>query len=171
MVAIIPEIRRDNDTDMVKLERIYITDHEKYSEFRPILQDEIERNLTREKNSATNSLLWLKRALQFIACLLDQIVKDEAKEEPSESIVPFCLVAYENALKRYHGWMIQKVFQVLIKVAPRKKDLLRTLANGEECTDSQVVADMEPYVSLLNANINSVHNLLASMNLNFDDRV
>ena len=45
---------------------------------------------------------------------LKQIVDDHESGNKSENLAPFLKKAYEDTLKMYHGWLIQKVFSVRI---------------------------------------------------------
>ena len=43
---------------------------------------------------------------------LQQIVDEHQTGAKSENMAPFCKRAYEESLKEYHGWVVQKVFSV-----------------------------------------------------------
>lgn len=52
------------------------------------------------------------RGLRFIQILL-QSLADGEKDENNPNLIRVNVVkAYEQALKRYHGWLVQKVFNV-----------------------------------------------------------
>ena len=54
------------------------------------------------------------RALQFIIIFLQQIVADHQNATKTDNMGPFCRKAYEESLKKYHSWMVQKVFSVCL---------------------------------------------------------
>lgn len=43
---------------------------------------------------------------------IDGIVCDTKNGTPNEDLRPLCLQAYEKTLKKYHGWMVQQIFNV-----------------------------------------------------------
>lgn len=43
---------------------------------------------------------------------IDGIVCDTKNGQISEDLRPLCLQAYESTLKKYHGWMVQQIFNV-----------------------------------------------------------
>ena len=54
------------------------------------------------------------RGLQYISIFMKEIVADHEKGLKTENMVPHVQKAYEESLKMYHGWIIQKVFTVSI---------------------------------------------------------
>lgn len=65
-----------------------------------------------------------RRGLKFMLVLLQSISDGERDEEHPNLIRVNALKAYEVALKKYHGWMLQKLFMVSAGSA----GLLRTRA-------------------------------------------
>lgn len=57
----------------------------------------------------TNLLL---RGLRFIQILLQSLADGERDEDNPNLIRINITKAYDQALKRYHGWIVQKVFKV-----------------------------------------------------------
>ncbi|KAJ1472983.1 glycolipid transfer protein-domain-containing protein [Baffinella frigidus] len=65
---------------------------------------------SKEKNSASGSLLWLKRAMQFVFCLLKRVSKGEEANKAAQE-------AYKETLMAYHGFMVKKTSQVGLMAA------------------------------------------------------
>uniref|UniRef100_A0A4X2KDE1 Glycolipid transfer protein n=1 Tax=Vombatus ursinus TaxID=29139 RepID=A0A4X2KDE1_VOMUR len=63
------------------------------------------------KVGATLALMWLKRGLRFVQVLLQSICDGERDESRPNLIRVNVTKAYEMALKKYHGWLVQKIFQ------------------------------------------------------------
>lgn len=57
------------------------------------------------------------RGLKFILVLLQSISDGERDEEHPNLIRVNAMKAYEIALKKYHGWMLQKLFMVSVRVS------------------------------------------------------
>lgn len=52
------------------------------------------------------------RGLRFIQILLQSLADGERDENNPNHIRVNITKAYEQALKRYHGWIVQKIFKV-----------------------------------------------------------
>ena len=52
------------------------------------------------------------RALEFTMMILEGIVLETRSGTINDDIRPLCSKAYEQTLKNYHGWMVQKIFGV-----------------------------------------------------------
>lgn len=71
------------------------------------------------------------RGLRFIQVLLQSLVDGEKDENNPNLIRVNANRAYEVALKRYHGWLIQKLFKV--KMSQRSWVVLYVLR--QKCTN------------------------------------
>lgn len=60
----------------------------------------------------THPLLPGRRGLRFIQVFLQSICDGERDENHPNLIRVNATKAYEMALKKYHGWIVQKIFQV-----------------------------------------------------------
>ena len=58
-----------------------------------------------------------RRGLKFMLVLLQSISDGERDEEHPNLIRVNAMKAYEIALKKYHGWMLQKLFMVSVPVS------------------------------------------------------
>lgn len=45
--------------------------------------------------------------------------------------------AYEMALTKYHGWIVQKIFHAAMYVAPYKSDFPKALSTGQNVTEEE----------------------------------
>ena len=74
---------------------------------------EVEPLADRVLNMAAHRYpLWSRRGLRFIQILLQSLADGDRDENNPNLIRVNITKAYEQALKRYHGWIVQKVFQV-----------------------------------------------------------
>lgn len=64
-----------------------------------------------------------RRGLKFMLVLLQSISDGERDEEHPNLIRVNALKAYEIALKKYHGWMLQKLFMVSVPVSMEESSL------------------------------------------------
>lgn len=118
-----------------------------------------------------DALLWLKRALEFTMLFIDGIVCDTKNGTPNEDLRPLCLQAYEKTLKKYHGWMVQQIFNLVSRACPSRRDLLASLALGEIDMESVVVAQMEEVLVNLKKNVTIINQLYAQYNLDTEVKV
>ncbi|RXN20521.1 glycolipid transfer -like protein [Labeo rohita] len=95
--------------------------------FDPVKYETLQQILLIEKSTygsewpkvgATLALMWLKRGLRFIQILLQSLADGERDENNPNLIRINITKAYDQALKRYHGWIVQKVFKSRITVNP-----------------------------------------------------
>lgn len=142
-------VKSDVNGNIKKLREKFAKDPEKFKTLQDIVESEIVENSTKVKNSATDALLWLKRALQFIIVFLREVLTGE------EDLVKCAKKAYENSLKRYHGWMVQGVFSLAMKAVPYRKDFIDKLGR-RKVDEETVLKEMKECVDLLEANIEVV---------------
>ncbi|ERE74653.1 transient receptor potential cation channel subfamily V member 4-like protein [Cricetulus griseus] len=105
-------IKADISGNITKIKAVYDTDPAKYRTLQNIL--EVEKGMYGSewpKVGATLALLWLKRGLRFIQVFLQSICDGERDENHPNLIRVNANKAYEMALKKYHGWLVQKIFK------------------------------------------------------------
>ncbi|CAH1251670.1 GLTP [Branchiostoma lanceolatum] len=119
-------VKSDITGNIKKLTQKYSTDPARYSTLQDIVKQEMDTKTTKAKNSATDALLWLKRALQFIRQILVGIATGE------KDLTKVAKKAYEDSLKKYHGWMVQGIFSLAMKAVPYYNDFVTKVALGDE---------------------------------------
>uniref|UniRef100_A0A8C6DPK8 Glycolipid transfer protein n=1 Tax=Moschus moschiferus TaxID=68415 RepID=A0A8C6DPK8_MOSMO len=96
-----------------KIKAVYDTNPTKFRTLQNILEVEKEMyGAEWPKVGATLALMWLKRGLRFIQVFLQSICDGERDENHPNLIRVNATKAYEMALKKYHGWIVQKIFQM-----------------------------------------------------------
>ncbi|EDQ93031.1 uncharacterized protein MONBRDRAFT_30960 [Monosiga brevicollis MX1] len=93
---------------------------------------EIDAKTTTASGSATDALLWLKRALSFISVFLRELV---AGAEPATAAT----TAYGETLRKYHNFLVRGIFSVAMRACPTRKKLMDTLAGDSGADDAGVV--------------------------------
>lgn len=105
---------------------------------------------------ATNALMWLRRGLQFIASFLKHLVAEDyiTEKNDRESLQNCAVLAYNESLQEYHGWIVQKVFTMAMKAAPYRHKLIMDLAGpGKQDDESSVIAVIVEFGINFEANI------------------
>lgn len=77
------------------------------------LEDMVLKDQACNNNISRSSLLWLKRALEFIERFFWHILNDETHSKALNSHIKS---AYKETLQTYHGYLLQKTFGVSILI-------------------------------------------------------
>ncbi|XP_068748310.1 glycolipid transfer protein-like isoform X1 [Montipora capricornis] len=157
-------VKSDINGNIKKLREKYAQDLEKFKTLQDLVESEMQAGTTLEKNSATDALLWLKRALQFIIVFLEEVLTGE------EDLVKCAKKAYEYSLKKFHGWIVQGIFSVAMKAVPYRKDFMNKLGRGK-VDEQTVLKEMKDCVDLLSANISVVEEFYQKNNLDKANKV
>lgn len=94
------------------MNRKYQEDPEKYTNLQAMLLAEREQGT----NTATDALMWLRRALQFFHKFFDSVVVESRFETKSDNMSRILKMSYAETLQRYHGWMAQRLFNVSSRI-------------------------------------------------------
>jgi len=141
-------VKSDINGNITKLRKKFLTNPEKFQTLQGMVEDEIETKTTKSKGSATDALLWLKRALTFIRVFFEQVL---SKEPDLSKCVT---AAYEGSLKKYHGWMVQKVFAMAMMAVPYRKDFMLTL--GKDASEEVILEHMQQALDELATNLDQI---------------
>ncbi|XP_076159238.1 glycolipid transfer protein-like isoform X2 [Alosa pseudoharengus] len=162
-------IKSDISGNITKIKAIYDSDPEKYGTLQDILTHEKGMyGADWPKAGATLALMWLKRGLRFIQLLLQSLVDGE-KDENNPNLIRINITkAYEQALKRYHGWLVQKIFKAALFAAPYKSDFLKALSKGQEVTEADCLEQVRQFLVNYTATIDTIYEMFISMNAELD---
>jgi len=156
-------VKKDINGNIAKLRTKYNTNPEKFHTLQDIVNSEIEEKTTKAKNSATDALLWLKRALCFIHVFLQDVLTGE------QDLCKCATKAYEQSLKKFHGWMVQKIFSLAMKAVPYRKDFMKAL--GPEATEEEILKDIKEVVDEMTLNIDNINNFYQETGQDSDAKV
>ncbi|KAJ8944532.1 hypothetical protein NQ318_009695 [Aromia moschata] len=131
----------DMKGNIKKLTSKYEEDREKHE----YLEDMILREQELGGIIATDALMWLRRALDFLSTFFQSVIEDTNSERCSLDLTPFIKGAYSGTLEEYHGWLGTQLFNVLSRFAPNRRHLIYTLALEKHNRDADVIKDMEAY--------------------------
>ncbi|KAJ7390119.1 Pleckstrin y domain-containing A member 8 [Desmophyllum pertusum] len=150
-----------------KLEAKHVTDPKAFVTLQNIIYQELKSNTCTVKNSATDALLWLKRALEFMQVFLAEVVRGE------KDLAVAAGTAYGKTLRRYHGWVVRGVFALAVKAVPYRSDFLTSLATTEKgvAAHKDVIRDMRMCLEGLSRFTNIINQLYRKHKLDSDDTV
>lgn len=126
-------VKLDISGNIKKLTAKYNSNQTSFATLQLMISTEIQSDTCNAKNSATDALLWLKRALQFTNTFLQEIDKGERE------LVVVASTAYSKTLRKYHGWMVRGVFAMAVKAVPYWKDFVKALGT----TDSGIAPELD----------------------------
>lgn len=160
-------VKLDISGNIKKLTARYDSDTNNCSTLQSMISVEIHSNTCNVKNSATDALLWLKRALQFTNAFLQEIDKGERE------LVVVASSAYSKTLRKYHGWMVRGVFAMAVRAVPYWKDFVKALGTTESgvASESDVLNDIKEFTNTLGNLINRINEFYATHHLDSDNTV
>ncbi|XP_077895057.1 glycolipid transfer protein isoform X3 [Ictidomys tridecemlineatus] len=79
--------------------------------------------------------------------------------------------AYEMALKKYHGWIVQKIFQAALYAAPYKSDFLKALSKGQNVTEEECLEKIRLFLVNYTATIDVIYEMYTKMNAELNYKV
>ncbi|XP_054613762.1 glycolipid transfer protein-like [Dunckerocampus dactyliophorus] len=162
-------IKSDINGNITKIKEVYVKDPERYVTLQHILEAE-RQDLATEwpKVGATLALMWLKRGLRFIQILLQSLVDGERDHNNPNLIRVNITKAYEQALKKYHGWFVQKIFNTALYAAPYRSNFLKALSKGEEVKEEDCLENVRQFLINYTATVNAIYDMYMRLNAELD---
>ncbi|XP_058995683.1 glycolipid transfer protein isoform X2 [Mustela lutreola] len=165
-------IKADISGNITKIKAVYDTNPAKFRTLQNILEVEKEMyGAEWPKVGATLALMWLKRGLRFIQVFLQSICDGERDENHPNLIRVNATKAYEMALKKYHGWIVQKIFQAALYAAPYKSDFLKALSKGQNVTEEECLEKVRLFLVNYTATIDVIYEMYTKMNAELNYKV
>ncbi|XP_020485449.1 glycolipid transfer protein [Labrus bergylta] len=162
-------IKSDISGNITKIRGIYLKDPTKYVTLQSILEAEREAHAAEwPKVGATLALMWLKRGLRFIQIMLQSLADGEKDENNPNLIKVNVTKAYEQALKKYHGWMVQKLFSAALNAAPYRSNFLKSLSKGEEVKEDVCLANVRQFLVNYTITVDAIYEMYTDMNAELD---
>lgn len=108
------------------------------STLQAMIRAEIEAGTTTAKNSATDALRWLKRALNMMRQLLQNMADGERDVKAATND------AYAATLKNYHNFLVRGVFAVAMSAVPKWEGFVK-VRQPLPCLDLWLFCDVVPF--------------------------
>ncbi|XP_039627729.1 glycolipid transfer protein [Polypterus senegalus] len=162
-------IKADISGNITKIKAVYDTNPTRFKTLQQILEAEKEMYGSEwPKVGATLALMWLKRGLKFIQVLLQSIADGERDDANPNLIRVNATKAYEIALKKYHSWLIQKIFHTALYAAPYKSDFLKALSKGRDVKEEECMEKIRQFLLNYTATIDAIYEMYTKMNAELD---
>lgn len=137
-------VKSDIGGNIEKLATKYTTDPQLFVTLQSMVLHELSRNTHNEKNSSTDALLWLKRAMEFIQVFISEVAKGE------QSLDTAAGTAYGKTLRRFHNWIVRGIFGLAVKAVPYHQDFMNLLgSDGSAQANTAVLQDMVTFAASL----------------------
>lgn len=160
-------VKMDLNGNIRKIRTKQESDSASFTTLQSIVQREMDTSTTKVRNSATDALMWLNRALRFMQKFLINMKNGERD-------LPTALnQAYAVTLKRYHGWVVKGIFALAVKAAPYHDDFIRALGTDGFGSEDPgfydvLMQDMDQYVTAIEVVLNIVDNFYERQGLESD---
>ncbi|KAF7666287.1 hypothetical protein LDENG_00114060 [Lucifuga dentata] len=162
-------IKSDINGNITKIKGVYVKDPARYATLQQILEAEREDHAAEwPKVGATLALMWLKRGLRFVQILLKSLADGEKDENNPNLIQVNVTKAYEEALKKYHGWIVQKIFKAALIAAPYRSDFLKALSKGEEVKEEDCLANVRQFLVNYTVTVDAIYDMYTNLNAELD---
>lgn len=137
--TIFSPVKNDIQGNINKLTKKLKSNPTEFASLQKMILYEVEHKDEVKDVDATDALLWLKRALEFIALFLKELFAGDKDLSTCAS------VAYSQSLKEYHGWIIRGIFSLIVNAVPSRTTFIRALALDcdeiNESIEKQIVLD------------------------------
>lgn len=160
-------VKKDMAGNVEKLYKTYNKNPEKYK----YLNDLIKEEKTDPSLFAVDALLWLKRALQFTILFMSGICEEYEKGNGSERLDHLATEAYNTCLKKYHGWLVQNIFKMVVKSVPYRSVLVKSLYGNKVGPEEQLMKDVRSYIQKLEKNLHVIVKFYDEWGLDNDTKV
>ncbi|XP_053743303.1 glycolipid transfer protein-like [Synchiropus splendidus] len=162
-------IKSDINGNIMKIKGVYMKNPERYVTLQHILEAEREDHGSEwPKVGATLALMWLKRGLRFIQVLLKSLADGEQDASNPNLIRVNVTKAYEQALKKYHGWFVQRIFQAALYAAPYRSNFLKALSKGDEVKEEACMANIQRFLVNYTATVDAIYDMYTSLDAELD---
>uniref|UniRef100_A0A1I7VUH7 GLTP domain-containing protein n=1 Tax=Loa loa TaxID=7209 RepID=A0A1I7VUH7_LOALO len=152
--AFIP-VKNDINGNVIKVRRKYESGKDKCKYIEDLIEDDLAENRGK-MGTATEGLLWLKRGLEFMLEFLSEMVqvyRSSTDKKKTDSLTDSINNAYNNTLKRHHGFISKQLFKVVILAAPTRSTVLKTLAEGGESMDDICIDHIAAHLDNFRTNV------------------
>ncbi|XP_056300275.1 pleckstrin homology domain-containing family A member 8 [Pseudoliparis swirei] len=118
-------VKMDFVGNIKKINQKLMSDPDSFPTLQSIVLYEVQTDVARVRNSATEALLWLGRGLKFLKEFLSELNAGERDIQGALN------KAYGKTLRQYHGWVVRGVFALALRAAPSYPSFAAALVSRE----------------------------------------
>lgn len=134
-------VKTDIQGNIDKLKKHFLANPIAFGTMQKMVQSEMDAGTTTKSGSATDALMWLKRALHFITEFLGSIGKGE------KNLGNAANQAYAASLAEHHGWMVRQVFNVAMMAVPSYEGFMKAARKDSSDDDATMIAQINVLVT------------------------
>ncbi|CAL1611309.1 unnamed protein product [Knipowitschia caucasica] len=163
-------VKMDFVGNIKKIHQKLMSDPESFPTLQSIVVHEMDQEVEKVRNSATEALLWLRRGLKFLMEFLCEV--DAGQQDIQRALNN----AYGKTLRRYHGWVVRGVFALALRAAPSYEGFTAALVTrqGDELRatfTSGMHRDLGLYLPAMSKQLNILDGFYEEYNLESDEVV
>ncbi|CAJ1061711.1 pleckstrin homology domain-containing family A member 8 [Xyrichtys novacula] len=163
-------VKMDFVGNIKKIHQKLMSDPDSFPTLQSIVLHEVQTDVAKVRNSATEALLWLRRGLKFLKEFLSEVNAGE------QDIQGALNNAYGKTLRQYHGWVVRGVFALALRAAPTYQSFTAALVSkeGDELKSgfsSGVHRDLGVYLPAMEKQLAILDALYEEYNLESDEVV
>ncbi|XP_068426456.1 pleckstrin homology domain-containing family A member 8 isoform X2 [Clinocottus analis] len=163
-------VKMDFVGNIKKINQKLMSDPGGFPTLQSIVLYEVQTDVARVRNSATEALLWLGRGLKFLKEFLSELNAGE------QDIQRALNNAYGKTLRQYHGWVVRGVFALALRAAPSYQSFAAALVSkgGDELKGgftSGMHKDLGVYLPAMEKQLAVLDALYEEYNLESDEVV
>ncbi|XP_054477235.1 pleckstrin homology domain-containing family A member 8 [Anoplopoma fimbria] len=163
-------VKMDFVGNIKKIHQKLMSDPDSFPTLQSIVLYEVQTDVSRARNSATEALMWLRRGLKFLKEFLSEVNAGE------QDIQGALNNAYGKTLRQYHGWVVRGVFALALRAAPSYKSFAAALVSTEgdelqESFTSGMHRDLGVYLPAMENQLAILDGLYEEYNLESDEVV
>uniref|UniRef100_A0A915Q1R7 Glycolipid transfer protein domain-containing protein n=1 Tax=Setaria digitata TaxID=48799 RepID=A0A915Q1R7_9BILA len=157
--AFVP-VKNDISGNVTKVRTKYESNKTKFKYIEDLIDSDLAEN-GGKMGIATEGLLWLKRGLEFMLEFLSEMVqvyRSSVDKKKTNSLTDSINKAYNNTLKRHHGFVSRQLFKVIILAAPTRSTILKVLAEGVDGADDICIDHIAAHLGNFKTNVAHIVN-------------
>lgn len=163
-------VKMDFVGNIKKIHQKLMSDNDSFPTLQSIVLHEVQTDVAKVRNSATEALLWLKRGLKFLKEFLSEVNAGE------QDIQGALNNAYGKTLRQFHGWVVRGVFALALRAAPSYQSFAAALVcrEGDELTSGFTTGmhrDLGVYLPAMERQLAILDSLYEEYNLESDEVV
>ena len=109
--------------------------------------------------SATISLMWLKRGLKFILLFLEHLIKNDYDPQNPENLKACARLDYKDSFQEYHGWFVSQAVSAATNACPNRTVFLKSLADHEGVNEKETMKRAAEFAINYRATVDAIYEL------------
>ncbi|XP_064617425.1 pleckstrin homology domain-containing family A member 8-like [Liolophura sinensis] len=163
-------VKMDYIGNIRKMEEKHKSNPTEFTSLQKMVLHEIKLKQYQHSSSATVALLWMKRSLEFMRMLLQEL------SDGQEELLTCITNAYGKTLRNYHSWVVRGVFALAVKAVPYRDQFIKKLAIDENDAEHPefhklLYCDIDEYITALDVLLKILQDFYSANDLDDEEKV